>query len=307
LPAGEERCASCGANVAPPTQGALAPDPARVEPLREIPGLKKRERTWKDEVRERVRDRRRQRSSGELPLFDDADDSETELPEEPEASAPPAAGTDRSSPEPDLRWQLDSEAAPEEPDLPLRGPEPTPRAEPAPGAPRPELRLAPARKVAEEPPDVPDRWAIGEDIGASSAPVERPAYPGERFSAALIDLAVLAPLWAAIVYFASRAARVPLSGLLPAWPYLVGYMALLGLVYATIFTSSTGQTVGKIVTGLRVVDVEGRPPDAARSALRALLGGAGVLLAGLGMVPIFVDPARRAAHDRLLRTRVIRG
>jgi hypothetical protein len=47
------------------TEGALAPDPtvrARPEPLREIPGLKKREKTWKDEVRERMRDRKRRRS-----------------------------------------------------------------------------------------------------------------------------------------------------------------------------------------------------------------------------------------------------
>jgi uncharacterized RDD family membrane protein YckC len=32
-----------------------------------------------------------------------------------------------------------------------------------------------------------------------------------------------------------------------------------------------------------------------------------VALAGLFLVPMAFDPARRALHDRLLRTRVIRG
>ena len=81
LPGGQERCPACGAHVAPLTEGALAPDPSarsRPEPLREIPGLKKRERTWKDEVRERVRDRKRKRGDGDLPLFRDGEDAEAE-------------------------------------------------------------------------------------------------------------------------------------------------------------------------------------------------------------------------------------
>ena len=71
------RCPACGAAPPPVTEGALAPDPARAEPLREIPGLRKRERTWKDEVRERVRERRKFRGApGELPLFKGIDDED---------------------------------------------------------------------------------------------------------------------------------------------------------------------------------------------------------------------------------------
>ena len=65
---GQDRCPRCGTVVYLPVEGALAPDPRltpparhdgnKGEPMREIPGLKKRERTWKDEVRDRVRDRR---------------------------------------------------------------------------------------------------------------------------------------------------------------------------------------------------------------------------------------------------------
>ena len=78
LPAGpNERCPFCGSRLSGPVEGALAPellptpDPRDpLSPIREIPGLRKREaqRTWKDEVRDRVRDRRERRSS-DLPLF----------------------------------------------------------------------------------------------------------------------------------------------------------------------------------------------------------------------------------------------
>ena len=112
VPGGQERCPACGAHVAPLTEGALAPDPSarpRPEPLREIPGLKKRERTWKDEVRERVRDRKRQRGGGgELPLFRDAGEGEDTDAQDSsmedttlETASPADAGRDSFSSEPE--------------------------------------------------------------------------------------------------------------------------------------------------------------------------------------------------------------
>ena len=91
LASGHERCAFCGALVAPAAAGALAPDHASVTPpgrgraegLREIGSLRKRERSWKDEVNDRMRNRRQRGKAGaepaELPLFDGPrprDDSE---------------------------------------------------------------------------------------------------------------------------------------------------------------------------------------------------------------------------------------
>jgi uncharacterized RDD family membrane protein YckC len=113
-------------------------------------------------------------------------------------------------------------------------------------------------------------------------------------------------MWAAVVYFASRVARVPLAGLWTAWPWLALYLGALGLLYAGYFTGTTGQTLGKMVHRLHVLDVSGGPPGHFRAVLRALLGSAGVVLAGGGLVPMLFDPARRALHDRLLRTRVVR-
>ena len=77
-----------------------------------------------------------------------------------------------------------------------------------------------------------DEWSLGAEPSDAARPVERPAYSGERARAAALDLALLTVLWAVVVYFASRAAHVELTGLRPAWPYLAGYLAFLGLIYA---------------------------------------------------------------------------
>lgn len=304
VPRGQGRCPACGAIVAPPVEGSLAADPlastppaGRVEPLREIPGLRKRERTWKDEVRERVRDRRhRKASGGELPLFPDTDDA-------PELAAPPE---DPPAP-PSERGEFAAEEAPaavvppDEPlDLPLR-----PMDEMARGATALPPETEPERLPAEDAG--PEPWILeGRPAPKEVRPVERPAGLFERVQAAAMDLGLLIGLWGIVVYFASRAAHVNLVGLRPAWPYLAAYLAFLGLVYAGYFTGTTGQTVGKIASGLRVVDSGGRPPGYARACLRAGLGVAGILLAFAGLVPMFLDPARRALHDRLLKTRVVK-
>jgi uncharacterized RDD family membrane protein YckC len=196
----------------------------------------------------------------------------------------------------------------DEADLPLR-----PAVASIAASPTPDLRFAeagpkPARPPRREPArEVEPDWSLGGEPTDAPRPVERPAHSGERARAAAVDLALLAPLWAVVVYFASRAAHVGLLGLRPTWMYVVGYLAFLGLVYAGYFTGTTGQTLGKIATGLRVVDAAGRPPGYLRAFARAALGAVGVLLAGAGLVPMFLDPARRALHDRLLRTRVIKG
>jgi uncharacterized RDD family membrane protein YckC len=138
-------------------------------------------------------------------------------------------------------------------------------------------------------------------------PVERPARALERAQAAAFDLAVFAALASVVVYFAGRAARVELASLSGAWIWVLSFLALLAVYYAGYFTGTTGQTPGKLVTGLRVVGSGGRPPTYARAAGRALTGLVGIALAGAGLLPVAFDPARRALHDRLFRTRVVRG
>jgi uncharacterized RDD family membrane protein YckC len=328
---GQDSCPACGAALGVPVEGSLAPDLSRisrdkVEPLRAIPGLKRREPTWKDEVRERVRHRRKKRgpeSGPELPIFDEPAESAA-------AAAAPAVELGRP-PEPPAAQELLLDESPaavaefgaspgehaDDLDLPLQRPP-----APAPVAPAPErepldLPLASERKLSRfEPPVVDPRplaWsAAGEDaepelpgVLEPPRPLERPASPGERFQAAAIDLTLLVAIDVVVLYFAGRAARVPLPALLPALGWLAGFCALVGLLYAAFFTSACGATIGKMLVGLRVVDRSGDRLDFKRSLARAALGSLGTA-ALVGVLPMFFDPARRALHDRLLRARVVR-
>ena len=259
LGGGEARCNACGSMVVPPLEGALAPDPSgvavssrgRVEPLREIPGLRKKERTWKDEVRDRVRDRRRRRGNdGELPLFREPEEA---APKPASGEATPVAEPPRAEPAPldDVAVPTDSEGGlggptqysqppaasegdlltrasggfggvrrstplvnEEEPlDLEMRPPETTNLDEPA-------IAVA----VAEVPEPEPERVdSEGEWLLEPARPreearrPERPATLFDRIKAAAIDLALLSGLWAIVVYFAGRTARVSVWGSFRQW------------------------------------------------------------------------------------------
>jgi uncharacterized RDD family membrane protein YckC len=304
VPSGHERCPSCGAVVAPATEGALAPHAlgdtppphAKAEPLREIPGLKKKEKAaWKEEVRERVRHRRR-RENQALPLFD------VKEPVAPHGDPARESAGERLPPAPAVGPEDLSDD-----DLSLRPPD-------APSLDEEVARAVTFRTgpvfddaVFEGTPTPSDDWSVDAASPPEARPVERPAHAVERVQTAAIDAGLLLGIAAFVVYFASRAAHTTVLGLRPAWPFLLGYLAFLGLVYATYFTGTTGQTLGKIAVGLRVVDRAGHPPGYVRALCRATLGIFGILAGFVGVVPMFFDPARRALHDRIFRTRVVRN
>jgi uncharacterized RDD family membrane protein YckC len=317
---GADRCPVCDANVAPRVEGALAADPrlvtpparpkTRVEPLRDIPGLRKREKTWRDEVQERVRSRRQKRAEAGLPLFEEpeAPPAGAIRPESPPAAIePPAPPPSARAPveeripaparEPDLASTRLSEA--ELADLPLRTPAEQPPAE------------SPRRAAPSLDDDVPlGEPGLDPDVQlvppvAEPGPLERPARAADRARAATVDSLLFGGLASLVVYFTGRAARVDLAALASSWPELLAYLCLLALFYAGYFTGTTGQTPGKLVTGLRVVDASGRPPGYLRSIGRAFVGLLGTALLGLGLLPMAFDPAARTFHDRLFQTRVV--
>jgi uncharacterized RDD family membrane protein YckC len=349
LPAGAERCPGCGAIVGPAVEGALAPNPRTVtppprdmvKPLRDIPGLPKKERTWRDEVQERVRRRRKKRAESSLPLFEQPAVVGAEEPppapvEEAEPSPQPPTGqrlpapAEEAKPERSSRpdegplgapalSNRDFEAAPlseqELADLPLHSEEPAPPVEigtgPDPEVPPVKVELPSDEPVFDEEPIASGDDGAQEDLSLTPpapepSPLERPARVGERAQAAVVDAGILCVLGGLVLYFTGRTARVELLSLAASWPWLVSYLAFLGLFYAGYFTGTSGQTPGKMVTGLRVVDRRGRPPGYLRAAARAAVAAVGTAVAGVGLIPMALDPARRAFHDRLLHTRVVR-
>ena len=92
--------------------------------------------------------------------------------------------------------------------------------------------------------------------------------------------------------------------LLPLVP-LGGFLFLLDTAYLVTFTAASGQTIGKMLSGVRVVYGDhGRVPFG-HAVLRSVALLLCVIPAGLGLLPVFMDPERRGAHDRLAGTRVV--
>ncbi len=87
------------------------------------------------------------------------------------------------------------------------------------------------------------------------------------------------------------------------------FLSAVSVAYLLMFTAAGGQTVGKMLMGLRVVgdavdsiDDQLTMPQA---ALRAVLAPLSVLALGLGWLPALFGRGL-ALHDRLAHTRVVR-
>jgi uncharacterized RDD family membrane protein YckC len=137
---------------------------------------------------------------------------------------------------------------------------------------------------------------------------EAVAPPAPRIAAALVDLMLMAAIDLTVVYFTLWLARLPLEdvGRLPLLP-LITFFALLNGGYAVGFTTASGQSLGKLLFGVRVVtDAGGRVP-LGQAIGRFAATVVSALTLGLGLLPVFSPPARRTLTDRLSHTRVVRA
>jgi uncharacterized RDD family membrane protein YckC len=131
--------------------------------------------------------------------------------------------------------------------------------------------------------------------------------------AAIIDLLLLGAIDAAVLYFTLQLVgfRIDELALLPRVP-LFGFMMLLNGGYFVTFTAAGGQTIGKMLARIRVVPAESETLHAHRvplghAVLRTASFLVSVLPAGLGYLPALVSRDRRAIHDRLADTRVVKA
>lgn len=132
---------------------------------------------------------------------------------------------------------------------------------------------------------------------------------GRRLVAGVIDSAFLGGLSWAVYWSTLRWCELPMqqAGILPIAP-MAAFLLLMIVGYLFLFTAASGQTIGKMILGLRVVaDPEsGDPPTLRQATYRALLTLPSVLVLGAGFVPALVGPGL-AVHDRLAHTRVVRA
>jgi uncharacterized RDD family membrane protein YckC len=136
--------------------------------------------------------------------------------------------------------------------------------------------------------------------------VGRYAGLASRGAAALTDLALANVL--ALVAGAGVAFLVWLFGGDPSTSVLApsvgsGWLVVLG-VYFVFFWSTTGQTPGMRVLGVRVAGEDGVPPRVRRSLLRYATAVLTIAPLGVGLIPVLFDERRRAVHDLVARTAV---
>jgi uncharacterized RDD family membrane protein YckC len=149
-------------------------------------------------------------------------------------------------------------------------------------------------------------------VAPASQTVRRPPPPPaaklillSRTLAGLVDLIVVVFCAAGLIIAADFVSGVEvLDGF-----SLVNYGVLLiatFYLYSAFFLVTAGQTIGMMITELRLADEEERRPRISRILLRCVLYTLSLLALGLGLLWGCFDRDARCAHDRLSGTRVVR-
>jgi uncharacterized RDD family membrane protein YckC len=134
----------------------------------------------------------------------------------------------------------------------------------------------------------------------------RPAGFWIRVLAALLDFGLFALVKLSLGVLAARVWRIEPDGALGLEGTITVCMLLFVALYVVVLHALEGQTVGKLIVGVRVVGFDGEPPALGASVLRFLAYAASVLPFGLGFVMAGLRSDRRALHDLIAGTRVER-
>jgi len=146
-------------------------------------------------------------------------------------------------------------------------------------------------------------------VTAVDEPGER-VDPLRRVGAAALDVVVLGSIaafvfWATLRLCAASLVDLRTDALVP----LIAFIVVMDVIYLLMFTAAGGQTVGKMLMGIRVVDdgtEEGDAVPVRRAAWRAALTVISVVGFGLGWLPALFGRGI-TLHDRLAHTRVVRA
>jgi uncharacterized RDD family membrane protein YckC len=83
------------------------------------------------------------------------------------------------------------------------------------------------------------------------------------------------------------------------------FVILLQYAYFVFFFSTTGQTIGKAIMGLRVVTTDGKRMGVKRSFIRTVCYAVSLAPLGLGFLWVLGEDRRRAWHDKIAHTYVL--
>jgi uncharacterized RDD family membrane protein YckC len=138
------------------------------------------------------------------------------------------------------------------------------------------------------------------------------ASVGARILSGLIDLLLLLAIDGAVLHFTLKFCGLTYAEirLLPVPPF-AAFLLILNGGYLAAFTAAGGQSIGKMLGGIRVVPSD---PEAWTDRVplgQAVLRAAGYFISalplGLGFLPAVLAADRRGFHDRLAHTRVVKA
>jgi len=205
---------------------------------------------------------------------------------------------------------------------PLVAPPAVPRAPLSVRRSNPAGSRAPARSRVEEPeleleipapfepaPEAPLRLQRAPSVAAPAA-LHVAATAGSRIFAALVDFLILGAISVAVLYLTLKTCGLNFANiaLIPLAPF-GSFLLLVAGGYFTLFVAANGQTIGKMAAGLKVIPEgsDAHRVSVGHAVLRAAAYLASALPAGLGFLPALIGADRRAIHDRLAATRVVKA
>jgi uncharacterized RDD family membrane protein YckC len=171
-----------------------------------------------------------------------------------------------------------------------------------------------------EPDDDQDFDALRRQLQPpeSDAPIAAPAgdaitaSAGARILSGVVDLGLLLAIDAAVLHLTLKFCGLTYAELsvLPVPPF-AAFLLILNGGYLAAFTAAGGQSIGKMMGGIRVIPSD---PEAWTDRVplgQAVLRAAGYFLSalplGLGFLPALIAADRRGFHDRLAHTRVVKA
>jgi uncharacterized RDD family membrane protein YckC len=164
--------------------------------------------------------------------------------------------------------------------------------------------------------------AVASERSVAGAEVLRVRVAGfwRRVLAGAVDLLLLVPVFALLALllaalFGGRVPRLRELGVDWAVELLLGrnplalagfaLCAAAGMLYFALLHTLRGQTPGKQLLGLRVINKAGTSPAFWPSLGRTALGVASAILCGIGLIWIAFDREKRGFHDLIAGTWVV--
>jgi uncharacterized RDD family membrane protein YckC len=143
-----------------------------------------------------------------------------------------------------------------------------------------------------------------------------------RLAAGIVDITVLASVFTILSTLVAVVLRHPLPRFSQLGPDYVVDMAvnggvlaeagvamfvILGFLYFFLFTALRGQTFGKHLMRVKVIDAFGERPSIMRALIRTVAYLPSLLLLALGFLWIGFDREKRGLHDWLADTYVVKA